>query len=130
VIPFFTILLLFRIVGGVESKLGSLGTSATEWPIVPAQGDCGDGEFWLNDVWQGKPKYSEETCPSATLSTTNPTRQIRARTRALEVGSRRLTALAMARPPIAVTIPLSPFYHCHNPVFSWFLCCHDTFARS
>jgi hypothetical protein len=24
--------------------------------------------------WQGKPKYSEKTCPSATLSTTNPTR--------------------------------------------------------
>jgi hypothetical protein len=23
--------------------------------------------------WQGKPKYSEKTCPSAALSTTNPT---------------------------------------------------------
>jgi hypothetical protein len=33
-----------RIVG-VESILGPLGTSATEWPIVPAPGDCGDGEF-------------------------------------------------------------------------------------
>jgi hypothetical protein len=27
---------------------------------------------WSND-WQGKPKYSEKTCPSATLSTKNPT---------------------------------------------------------
>jgi hypothetical protein len=27
---------------------------------------------WWND-WQGKPKCSEETCPSAVLSTTNPT---------------------------------------------------------
>jgi hypothetical protein len=26
-----------------------------------------------NENWQGKPKYSEKTCPSATLSTTNPT---------------------------------------------------------
>jgi hypothetical protein len=26
-----------------------------------------------NEDWQGKPKYSENTCPSATLSTTNPT---------------------------------------------------------
>jgi hypothetical protein len=26
-----------------------------------------------NEDWQGKPKYSEKTCPSATLSTTNPT---------------------------------------------------------
>jgi hypothetical protein len=26
-----------------------------------------------NEDWKGKPKYSEKTCPSATLSTTNPT---------------------------------------------------------
>jgi hypothetical protein len=29
----------------VESKLGPLGTSATYWPILPAPGDCEDGEF-------------------------------------------------------------------------------------
>jgi hypothetical protein len=28
--------------------------------------------IWWNH-WQGKPKYSEKTCPNATLSTTNPT---------------------------------------------------------
>jgi hypothetical protein len=28
--------------------------------------------IWWNE-WQGKPKYSEKTCPGATLSTTNPT---------------------------------------------------------
>jgi hypothetical protein len=28
---------------------------------------------WWNEDWQGKPKYSKKTCPSATLSTTNPT---------------------------------------------------------
>jgi hypothetical protein len=27
----------------------------------------------LVDDWQGKPKYSEKTCPSAALSTINPT---------------------------------------------------------
>jgi hypothetical protein len=26
--------------------------------------------WWID--WQGKPKYSEKTCPSAALSTTNP----------------------------------------------------------
>jgi hypothetical protein len=33
----------------VESKLGPLGTSATYWPIVPAPGDCEDGEIveWM-----------------------------------------------------------------------------------
>jgi hypothetical protein len=30
-------------------------------------------ENWWNDEWQGKPKYSEKTCPSDALSTTNPT---------------------------------------------------------
>jgi hypothetical protein len=46
------------------------------WPIVPAPDDrwwwlwCN----WWNEDWQGKLKYSEKTCPSATLSTKNPTR--------------------------------------------------------
>jgi hypothetical protein len=44
------------------------------WPIVPAP----DDRWWLwsswwNENWQGKPKDSEKPCPSATLSTTNPT---------------------------------------------------------
>jgi hypothetical protein len=29
--------------------------------------------IWWNEDWQGKPKYSEKTFPSATSSTTNPT---------------------------------------------------------
>jgi hypothetical protein len=29
--------------------------------------------IWWNQDWIGKPKYSEKTCPSATLSNTNPT---------------------------------------------------------
>jgi hypothetical protein len=44
------------------------------WPTIPAP----DDRWWLwsswwNEDWQEKPKYSEKTCPSATLSTTNPT---------------------------------------------------------
>jgi hypothetical protein len=27
---------------------------------------------WWIEIWQGKPKYSEKTCPNVTLSTTNP----------------------------------------------------------
>jgi hypothetical protein len=30
---------------GLVSKLGALGQSAIYWPIVPAPGDCEDGEF-------------------------------------------------------------------------------------
>jgi hypothetical protein len=43
------------------------------WPIVPVPDDWW---WWVwssrwNKNWQGKPKYSEKTCPSATLSTTS-----------------------------------------------------------
>jgi hypothetical protein len=54
--------------------------------------------WWYERFWKGKPKYSEKACPDATLSTTNPTCQTRARTRAAAVRSQWLTASAMARP--------------------------------
>jgi hypothetical protein len=50
-----------------------------------------------NDNWQEKPKYSEKTCPSAGLSTTNPSCSVRTRTRAAALGSQGLTAWATAR---------------------------------
>jgi hypothetical protein len=45
------------------------------WPIVPAPDDIWWWLLrnWWNEDWQGKPMYSEKTCPSATFSTTNPT---------------------------------------------------------
>jgi hypothetical protein len=45
------------------------------WPVVPAS----DDRWWWvcssrwDENWQRKPKYWEKTCPSTTLSTTNPT---------------------------------------------------------
>jgi hypothetical protein len=66
-----TMLIFFFISwGGV--RLNPLGTSATNWPIVPARDDRWIWSVWWNENWQGKVKYSEKTCPSATLSTTNP----------------------------------------------------------
>jgi hypothetical protein len=55
-------------------RLSPVGTSATDWTIVPAP----DNRWWVwsiwwNEIWQGKPKYSEKTCLSATLSATNRT---------------------------------------------------------
>jgi hypothetical protein len=43
--------------------------------IVPAPDDRWGWLWsnWWNEDWQGKPMYSEKTCPSATLSATNPT---------------------------------------------------------
>jgi hypothetical protein len=55
-------------------RLSPLGTSGANWPIVPAPEDkWWMWSSWWNENWQGKPKYSEKTCPSAILSTTNPT---------------------------------------------------------
>jgi hypothetical protein len=56
-------------------RLSPLGTSATVWLIIPTPYDRW---WWLwssrwNENWQEKPKYSEKTFPSATLSTINPT---------------------------------------------------------
>jgi hypothetical protein len=63
----------FLILSGV--RLSPLGAAATTGLLYQPQmiddGDCG-GNRW-NEDWQGKPKYSEKTCPGATLSTTNPT---------------------------------------------------------
>jgi hypothetical protein len=59
--------------------IGGVGLSSLYyghiWPIVPAPDDRWGWLWssWWNEHWQGKPKYSEKTCPSATLSTTNPT---------------------------------------------------------
>jgi hypothetical protein len=32
--------------------VGSLGTSAINWPIVPGPGDCEDGDF--RGIWIGR----------------------------------------------------------------------------
>jgi hypothetical protein len=53
--------------------LSPLGTSATDWPILPAPDNRWIWSICWNEDWQGKPKYSEKICPSATLYTTNPT---------------------------------------------------------
>jgi hypothetical protein len=74
---------------------------------MPAPGDYDEREIG-GMIRSGKPKYSEKTCPSAALSTTNPTccpdanpgphDQTRIWTRAAAVGSQRLIAWAEARP--------------------------------
>jgi hypothetical protein len=53
--------------------MNPLGTSASILPIVPAP----DHRWWVwgsrqNENYPGKPKYSEITCPTPTLSTANP----------------------------------------------------------
>jgi hypothetical protein len=74
--------------GGGESKLGPLGTSATEWPIVPAPGDYDDGEIGGMKIGRGNRSTRRKPAPAPLC----PLDQTRARTRAAAVGSQRLTA--------------------------------------
>jgi hypothetical protein len=51
--------------------LGPLGTAATN--TVPAPGDYDDGEFGGMMIGRVNLSTRKKTCPSAALSTTNPT---------------------------------------------------------
>jgi hypothetical protein len=82
---------------GVESKLDPLGTSAIYWPIVPAPGDCEDGEFGgMNG--KGNRSTRRKLAPAPLCPPQIPLDQTRDWTRAAVVGSQWLTASAMARP--------------------------------
>jgi hypothetical protein len=43
--------------------MGPLGTSATEWPIVPAPGDCDDGEFGGMNIGRGNRSTRRKPAP-------------------------------------------------------------------
>jgi hypothetical protein len=81
--------------GGGGSKLGPLSTSATYWPIVPALGDCEDGEF---GGMNGRENRSTRRKPAPTplCPPQIPLDQTRDWTRAAAVGSQRLTASTFA----------------------------------
>jgi hypothetical protein len=78
--------------------MGPLGTSATEWPIVPAPGDCDDGEFGGIKIGRGNRSTRRKPAPVPLCRPQIPLDQTRAQTRVAAVGSQRLTASAMARP--------------------------------
>jgi hypothetical protein len=75
----------------VESKLGPLGTSATEWPVVPAPGDYDDGEFSGMKIVRGNRSTVRKPAPAPLCPPQIPLDQTRARTRAAALGSQRLT---------------------------------------
>jgi hypothetical protein len=76
----------------MESILGPHGTSATEWPVVPAPGDCDDGEFGGMNIGRGNRSTRRKPAPAPLCPPQTPLDQTRARTRAAAVGSQRLTA--------------------------------------
>jgi hypothetical protein len=103
----------------VESKLGPLGTSATEWPVVPAPGDYDDGEFGGMKIGRGNRSTRRKPAPAPLCPPQIPLDQIRARARAAALGSQPLIACAMARPMntnycIILYIDITSFYFLRN----------------
>jgi hypothetical protein len=71
--------------------MGPLGTSATEWPIVPAPGDY-DREFGGLKIGRGNRSTRRKPAPAPLCPPQIPLDQTRTRTWAAAVGSQRLTA--------------------------------------
>jgi hypothetical protein len=74
--------------GGIQ--LGSLGTTATNSPIVPAPGDYDDGEIG-EMIGRGNRSTRRKLAPMPLCPPQTP-HAARTRTRAAAVGSQRLTA--------------------------------------
>jgi hypothetical protein len=92
-------LFFFKIpIVGVGSKLGPLGTSATEWPILPAPGDYDAGEFGGMKIGRGNRSTRRKPAPAPLCPPQIVLDQTRLWTWAAAVGRQRLTAWAMARP--------------------------------
>jgi hypothetical protein len=72
--------------------VGLLGTSATEWPIVPAPGDYDDGEIGGIKIGRGNRRTQRKPAPAPLCPPQIPLDKTRARTRAAAVGSQQLTA--------------------------------------
>jgi hypothetical protein len=77
---------LIRILGG-GVQMGSLGTSATEWPIVPAPRDYDYGEFGGMKIGRGNRSTRRKPAPAPLCPPQIPLDQTRARTRAAVVGN-------------------------------------------
>jgi hypothetical protein len=65
--------LFFNWYSGEWSPIGSTRHCGHQLAYCTSPGWLWWWRNWWNDDWQGKPKYSEKTCPNASLSTTNPT---------------------------------------------------------
>jgi hypothetical protein len=66
----------------MKSKLGPLGTSATEWPIVPAPGDYDNGEIGGMKIGRGNRSNRRKPAPAPLCPPHIPLDQTGARSRA------------------------------------------------
>jgi hypothetical protein len=86
------------------------------WPIVPAPGDCENGEFGEIKIGRGNRITRRKPTPEPLCPPKIPLEQTRARTQTAVVGSQPLTTWAMARP--VCTIPMRCQYWITLPYLS------------
>jgi hypothetical protein len=90
----------------MESKLGPLGTSATEWPIVLAPGDYDDREFGGMKIGRGnrstrrKPSPAPVCPPQIPLDQTPGRRGGKPATNRMSYGAALVPRLPAAAPPL------------------------------
>jgi hypothetical protein len=84
------------VVGAVQT--GSTRHDLHFWPIVPAPGDCEDGEFAGMKIGRGNRSTRRKPAPAPLCPPQIPLDQTLARTLTAAVESQRLTAWAMAQP--------------------------------
>jgi hypothetical protein len=82
----------------VAVHTGSTRHVGHSWPIVPAPGDCDDGEAGGMKIGRGNRSTRRKPTPAPLRPIQTSLDQTRARTRAAAVGSQWLTAWAMLRP--------------------------------
>jgi hypothetical protein len=87
----FTLTYFFNSNSGSGVQLGPLGTSATDWPIVPAPGDYDDGEIDGMKIGKGNRSTWRNPAPATFCPPQIPHDLTRARIQAAAVGSQRLT---------------------------------------
>jgi hypothetical protein len=108
---------LIRILGGgVQS--GSTRHVGHCWPIVPARGDCEDGEFGGMKIGKGNRSTRRKPAPAPLCPPQIPLDQTRARTQTAAVGSQWLTAWAMALPNVELLVWLYETHTCRPSVKS------------
>jgi hypothetical protein len=62
------------------------------WPIVPAPGDCEDGEFGGMKIGRGNRSARRKRAPAPLCTSQIPLDQTRAQTRATAMGSQQLSS--------------------------------------
>jgi hypothetical protein len=91
-------------VGGGD-QTGSTRHVGHFWLIVPAPGDCENGEFGGIKIGRGNRCTRRKPAPAPLCLPQIPLDQTRVRNRAAAVGCQQLTASAMPQPTIHLTQP-------------------------